>query len=216
MTTLIESILLGIGNFPFFAILFTLPIIAGTIIRHKAVNFVRIGFDYLFLLYMLCVIALTLFPLPTAEQAAMLHNHNIQLIPFHFIADIIRESPLQIMNVRTYLPAMFHETILQVVFNVLMTIPFGMFLSYACGYHCRKVVVLSLMLSVVIEFTQFTGIYGIYNGSYRLCDVDDLMANTLGGFLGYELMTVFERILPRLEVFDLKIAKRKELAIHHN
>ena len=202
MTTLIESILIGFGNFPFFAVLFTLPIIVGSIVRYKSWNLVRVGFNYLFLLYMLCVIALVLFPLPTVEQAALLHTHRVQWIPFRFVADIMKESPLQWNNPRTYAAAIFQKAVLQVVFNVFMTVPFGMYLNYNCGLSKRRTIFCAFILSACIELTQLTGIFGIYHGSYRLCDVDDLMANTLGGFLGYQMITYMRRFLPNLNRYN--------------
>ena len=193
MTVLINSICLGISNFPFFAAVFTVPIIAASALRNKAVNFVKIGADYLFLLYILCVTALVLFPLPTKEQAALLHEHNLQAIPFRFVADIICENPFDLMDPSTYIKGLLDFTVIQVVFNVVMMIPFGVFLAYVCRYSKKKVIVLSFVFSFFIEITQFTGIYGVYGGSYRLCDVDDLMTNgikTVGRMLEY----IFNRI----------------------
>lgn len=205
MTTLIESILIGFSNFPIFTVLFTLPIIVGSIVRYKSWNLVRIGFNYLFLLYMLCVIALVLFPLPTVEQAALLHTHTFQWIPGHFIADIIKESPLQLTNPRTYLAAIFQKAVLQVIFNVFMTVPFGMYLNYICGLSKRRTVFCAFIFSACIELTQLTGIFGIYHGSYRFCDVDDLMTNTFGGFLGYQMITYMKRYLPNLNRYNHRL-----------
>ena len=42
----------------------------------------------------------------------------------------------------------------------------------------------------------------MFRGSYRLCDVDDLMLNTLGGLLGGELVRALEAYLPPLDAFD--------------
>lgn len=67
--------------------------------------------------------ALVFFPIPTLEQAGQLSGYHMQLIPFYFVADIIRKSPLVITNIHTYLPAVFNRTVLQVVFNVIMTVP---------------------------------------------------------------------------------------------
>lgn len=207
MTNLIYAIMIGIGSFPLFAVLFTLPIVAVTLMKYKSVNFVRIGINYAMLLYFLCVIALVIFPLPSAELAASLSTYDIQLVPFRFVADIVNESPFILSNPSTYLPTVFHQAVLQVVLNILMTIPFGMFLRYYCGCSGKKVVLLTCLLSLAIEITQFTGLYGIYNGSYRLCDVDDLMTNTLGGYLGYRFIYSAERFLPSIQAFNMKFSK---------
>ena len=212
MTTFYESIKTGIMLFPFFAVLFTLPIFMGTVIHYKAINFVRIAMNYIFLLYMVCVFALVFLPLPTMEQAAQLHSHNVQWIPFQFIADIVKESPLQLTVLSTYLKAVTNRGVLQVVFNILLTVPFGMFLSYYFEMSKRKVVVATFVLSLAIEITQLTGIYGLFHGSYRLCDIDDLMTNTFGGYIGAVVVSAVRRFLPDLKKFDLRLRKKVKYA----
>jgi glycopeptide antibiotics resistance protein len=211
MTNLIFAIVIGIKNFPFFAVLATVPIIAIQVIRYRKMNIVRIGLDYALILYYLCLLSLVFFPLPTPAQAASLSTHNIQLLPFHFVADIVRESPFVLSNPHTYIPALFDNTILQVVFNVVLTVPFGMFLRYYCGCDSRRIILYSFLLSLFIEIGQLTGLFFIYHGSYRLCDVDDLMTNTLGGFLGYALIHQVERYIPSIHAFDRALPFSKKL-----
>ena len=61
---------------------------------------------------------------------------------------------------------------------------------------------MSLAFSAFIELGQLTGLFFVFRGSYRLCDVDDLMLNTLGGLLGGELVHALEAYLPPLDAFD--------------
>ena len=143
-----------------------------------------------------------LFPLPDAAQAARLSGYEIQLVPFQFVADFLRETPLVLSDARTYLPALFDRTVLQVVCNILMLLPFGMYLRYVCGLDLGKVALASLAFSAFIELGQLTGLFFVFRGSYRLCDVDDLMLNTLGGLLGGELVHALEAYLPPLDAFD--------------
>ena len=211
MSNYIITIMIGVKSFPLFAVLATIPILAIQVIRYKKMNFARVGLDYALILYSLCLLSLVFLPLPTMTRAESLSAHNIQLIPFHFIADIVRESPLVLSNPHTYLPALFHGSILQIIFNVVMTIPFGMFLRYYCGCNKRNVILYSFLLSLFIEIGQLTGLFFIYHGSYRLCDVDDLMANTLGGFLGYEMICHIERFIPSIHAFDRALPFSKKL-----
>ncbi len=204
MTNHLNAILLGCGCFPFFAILMTLPIFAITIIKYKTVNPVRIGLNYFGLLYFLCLIAVVFFPLPTMEQAQQLSGHEFQSIPFHFICDIIKDNTLDITRPATYLKGLYNTAVLQIICNILMTVPFGMLLRYYFGVSGKKIVIITCLLSLVIEIAQLTGLFGIYKGSYRLCDVDDLMANTLGGYVGYRLVHAVEAFVPSIHQFDLK------------
>ncbi|MGN0352316.1 MAG: VanZ family protein [Roseburia sp.] len=199
MDSLLSSISLGAAHFPMTATILALPILLFEFIRSKKINLFRIGLCFLFLFYMLCAYALIIFPLPDVATAATLSGHQIQWIPFHFVADIIRETPFVVTDVHTYLPALLDNAVLQVAFNVLLTVPFGMFIGYYFNLSQKKVILFSFLLSLFFELTQLTGLYFIYPGSYRLCDVDDLIANTFGGFLGYRLMLLFEKYLRKLD-----------------
>ncbi len=201
MRSIIDSISVGFTVFPFFAFIFTLPIMAAQLIKYKTINAVRIAMNYGMILYLLCVFSLVFLPLPDMAKAAQLTEYKAQLVPFQFVADIVRESPLVITNVHTYIPALCNRAVLQVVLNVLMTVPFGMYLAYYCEYSAKKVATYTFLLSLFIEITQLTGIFFIYSGSYRLCDVDDLMANTLGGVLGYLIIRKCH-FLPEIEAFN--------------
>ena len=118
------------------------------------------------------------------------------------MADFLRETPLVLSDARTYLPALLDRTVLQVVCNILMLLPFGMYLRYVCGLDLGRVALASLAFSAFIELGQLTGLFFVFRGSYRLCDVDDLMLNTLGGLLGGELVHALEAYLPPLDAFD--------------
>ncbi|BBF42493.1 putative membrane protein [Lachnospiraceae bacterium KM106-2] len=191
MTTQLNAILIGFSNFPFFAVMLTVPIILGTVLHYKCLNFVRIGINYTFLLYSLCLVAVVLLPLPSIEQAAKLSTYDIQVIPFHFVIDICKDP----------------KAIAQFLLNIVMVVPFGMYLRYYFKMSRNTILLMAFLLSAAIEVTQLTGIYGIYSGSYRLCDVDDLIANTLGGFLGYSFILRMECALPKIQSFDILVSK---------
>lgn len=208
MNNIAQNIMIAVENFPLLALLFTIPFFAVQLVKYKTLNPVRILLCYAALLYGMCVFTLVFFPLPDMQEAAKLSGHEMQMIPFHFVADIIRESPLVITDIHTYLPAALNRTVLQVVFNVVMMVPFGMFLRYYFGCSGKKVFLFSLGLSLLIEIGQLTGLFFIYSGSYRLCDVDDLIANTLGGFVGYVIVNTCH-FLPSIRHFDRHTAKTK-------
>ena len=55
---------------------------------------------------------------------------------------------------------------------------------------------MTFLLSLTIELAQLTGLFFTYPGSYRLFDVDDLIMNTIGGFLGTVLANNINNIIP--------------------
>ena len=77
-----------------------------------------------------------------------------------------------------------------------------MYLRYYFQCGLRKTVLFSFLLSLFFELTQLSGLYFIYPRGYRIFDVDDLMANTLGGVAGYFAVSPFLGILPTREEMD--------------
>ncbi|WP_407319692.1 VanZ family protein [Isoptericola halotolerans] len=55
----------------------------------------------------------------------------------------------------------------------------------------------ALAASLLIELTQYTGIYGLIGCSYRVADVDDVLTNTLGGLLGALMAPLVLRWMPQ-------------------
>lgn len=83
--------------------------------------------------------------------------------------------------------------------------PFGIYLRYFFKGSRKKTVILTLALSLFYELTQLSGLYFIYPRPYRLADVDDLITNTLGGYLGY-------LIAPKITAFLPSADRMKEVA----
>lgn len=173
--------------FPLIAFLFTTPYIIYNYHKYGSILSLRIGIIYSFILYLMCVYFLVILPLPSRAEVAAMTGPRAQLIPFHFIVDVIKDGS---------------AAIFQVLFNILMVLPFGMYLRYYFRVSVKKVILYSFLLSLFFELTQLSGLYFIYPRSYRLFDADDLMANTLGGFLGYWAVQPFMKILPSREDID--------------
>lgn len=88
------------------------------------------------------------------------------------------------------------------MFNLFMTMPFGVYLRYYFCYNWRKTLRLSFLLSLFFELTQLSGLYFVYPGSYRLFDVDDLIVNTAGSMIGFALAGPVGRLLPTRQELD--------------
>lgn len=73
---------------------------------------------------------------------------------------------------------------LQIVLNVLLFVPLGYFLRVILKRGVVVATLVGLALSLLIETTQRTGVWNLYDCAYRLFDVDDLIVNTLGATVG--------------------------------
>lgn len=190
--------------FPIIAFLFTLPFILSQYHRYGSIHKFRVLIVYSFILYLLTIYFLVILPLPSFEEVLQMEAPKVRLIPFTFIMDIIRESSFQLSQPNTYLKALCEPCIYTVVFNLFMTIPFGMYLRYYFKCDLKKTIKFSFLLSLFFELTQLTGLYFIYPKAYRVFDVDDLIINTLGGVCGYYIMPFFKKVLPSREEMDKK------------
>ena len=195
----LEAIKVALLIFPFLAFLFTIPFILWQYHKYGSINKLRVLIIYSFILYMICVYFLAIFPLPDRDSIDM-SAPIAQLIPFSFVFDIIKESA----NMKNIWMVFSNSSVYTVLFNILMFIPFGMYLRYYFRNDLKKTVIFSFIFSLFLEVTQLTGLYFIYPHPYRLFDVDDLMINTLGGTLGYLVMGIFMNFLPSRDNIDSK------------
>lgn len=197
--------------FPILAFFITGPYILYQYHKFASIHPLKTIIIYSFVFYLLCAYFLVILPLPTIDSVMENPDWMIQPIPFHFVLDFIKETPLVLSEPITYIKTIFHPSFYVVSFNILLFVPLGMFLRYYKGYFLRKIIKVSFLLSLFFEFTQLTRLYGIYPKPYRLCDVDDLILNTFGGIVGYLLMLDLEKRIPSKEEFECLAYKKGEV-----
>jgi len=131
--------------------------------------------------YGAALVSYTMLPLPQTSPGwcSRLPDKTPQLVPFHFLEVVGRElsggPPWGILS---------NFYALQVVFNVLLFVPWGIIMRRYFSRGFLVAVASGFLVSLTIEATQYTGIWGVYECAYRLADVDDLLMNTLGALLG--------------------------------
>lgn len=142
-----------------------------------------------FVLYMTCMLYLVILPLPAQSQPFSFEalSGHYQLKPFSFIGDIQRNCQFDITAPATYLNLFKEKALYQMIFNVFMFVPLGVFLKFWKGMERNKSLAIGFMVSLTFEVIQLTGIFGLF-APYRLFDVDDLMVNTFGTYMGYNLI----------------------------
>lgn len=192
--------------FPLLALFFTVPYLLWNYHRYGAVFSIKAVVIYALLLYLLTVFFLVSLPLPSREAVAASPGMKPQLHLFAFVHDIAREQEMNHLHGLRGL--LSNSAFLQVAFNVLMTIPLGMFLKWYFQCSWIRVILLSFCFSLFLEVSQLTGLFGYYPKAYRTFDVDDLLANTLGGFLGALLVAPLMHFLPEREQMDQTVYER--------
>lgn len=188
--------------YPVIVVLVTIPYIAWNYHKYGSVLSLRVLIVYSFILYLLCVYCLVILPLPSPEEAALLHGRRMQLTPFAFVGAVIRQAGIVPGDPATWRRIPSSSSFWTTLFNLFMTLPFGVYLRYyfCCGW--KKTLGLAFGLSLFCELTQLSGLYFLYPGSYRLFDVDDLIVNTAGSMVGYALAGPLEMLLPSRQELD--------------
>lgn len=199
--------------FPIIAFIFTLPYLIYQYRKYGAVLFLRSVIVYSFILYLLSAYFLVILPLPSIEEVKNLTTPTTQLMPFHFLKDL-SSIPFNWKELSSYLNIIKNPTFYISAFNILLTIPFGIYLRYYFECKWYKAFLLGFLLSLFFELTQLSGLYRIYPRPYRLFEVDDLILNTLGTMIGFLITPLFTIILPtRKELDEKSFEKGKKVTI---
>ena len=196
----IDIVITGLLIFPFIAALFTFPYAIFQYNRYGSISRYRTLIIYSFILYMLIAFFMVSLPLPDLESTVgNTWQDHLNLIPLRQIWLYWHDKPLNADSFRTYLSSM---ALWQLLFNILLTVPFGVYMRYYFKYSLKRTIISSFLLSLFYEISQITALFGIYPGPYRLADVEDLICNTLGGILGYYIAAVFALVLPSRDAID--------------
>ena len=131
----------------------------------------------------------TLLPLPRDPAracASIIHWDNY--VPFGSLAAVVQ----QFQDGQTLRAVLYG---LSIGLNVLLFVPLGALgEATRCGDGARGArslwawAGLGCALSCLIEFAQWTGLFGVVPCTYRVVDIDDVITNTLGTCLGVWLL----------------------------
>ncbi|MBO3661896.1 VanZ family protein [Microbacterium stercoris] len=171
LTPAIVAVLAGVPV----AVALFVPFVAGEYRRRGRLSVGRLLLWISSPVYAMALWTYTLLPLP---DPATVVCAPAQLRPGQFIADILT------FDVSSVGAILRNPAVQQVVLNVVLFVPLGIYLRWLWGHGVVAATAAALTVSALIEVTQLTGLFGLYPCAYRVFDVDDLLANTLGGLIG--------------------------------
>lgn len=153
-------------------------------------------------IYLAAVFSYTMLPLPDPGDYECVAG--VQRVPLQFIDDI-----RSVVALRGRRAALTSFTVLQVAFNVVLFVPWGIIARRYFGWSFLLSVFTGFLASVFIEATQYTGLWFIYDCAYRVADVDDVILNTTGAFIGALIAPVVLWFMPqRRALRDHRFAPR--------
>ena len=191
----ISTIKTSVLIFPIIACFITMPYAIWMYRKYGSINFTKALIVYSFILYLECCFFLVNLPLPEIGSVHTRYIDMINLQPFKFVLDFIKDNPLKISEQATYLRAIKHGTFYVPVFNILMLVPFGIYLRYYFKCSLKKTIALTALLSLIFELIQLSGLFFI-------------IQNTLGGIIGYYIGGIVSLILPKREKLDEEALKK--------
>ncbi len=188
--------------FPIIAVVLTLPFLIYHYRKYGSISPFRTILLFSFFFYLICCYFLVVLPLPSRSSVANYTKPYYNLRPFYFVSDLLSSNSFNYTDFKTYSILFKNSKFSDVIFNILMVIPFGVYLRYyfKCGFF--KTLFYSFLLSLFFELTQLSGLYFIYPRPYRLFDVNDLISNSFGGLIGYLICPIICFFLPDREKID--------------
>ena len=176
--------------------------------KYGAITKKRVLIIFSFIFYLLCIYFLVILPLPKIKDVTTYQGRWYNLKLFEFIGDLRNAKQFILTDPSTYISLFTSHRIIEPLFNILLTIPFGIYLRYYFNKGWFTTIFYTFLLSLFLEITQLTGLYYLYPRPYRMFDVNDLIANTLGGILGFIITPLFSWILPSKEQLDEEVLRK--------
>lgn len=161
-----------------------LAYIAYALIRKQ--NKKRMIISCLFIIYIVGVAIVTLFPIvysDPVEYTDAITWYNF--IPFKTVLSAFQNG-------------ITTTAVTQIIGNIILSVPFGIFvlILFRIPQWWKKALI-ALLFPVLIECTQL--IIGVAIGNmYRNIDVDDILLNMIGVYLGYGIYSVIPKKIKQL------------------
>lgn len=126
-----------------------------------------------FWIYLIKVAGVIIFPFPIFEDYSYLNlKPNINLVPFDF-------GSCEMMNI----------CLRNIYENILVTVPFGFGISFIARLKPRDFIWLGFLVGLAFEGIQL--IISLIASPFRVIDINDVILNTFGVFIGYGFYRIF-------------------------
>ena len=171
-------------------------------IKNKEVNLCREIILFIFFVYFLYLLLLTIF------KGGMITIRNISneyIYRQYGLFGIINIVPIK-ETIETFMhsEAGKMNSIRNIIGNIIAFMPLGFFvpLLFDKFNNYKKVIKVGFLSSLAIEITQ------LFVGS-NVCDIDDIIYNTLGAIVGFLCFKTFEKITIKIKIKE-KIDKIRD------
>lgn len=139
----------------------------------------------IFFVYIIIVLALTIVPMHITPGLRRPGIRDINIIPVVGTVNCMIHTPHNMTN------DMIKFWLENILGNLFLLMPLGMLLPILCKEFrsFKQMTSLAFFCSLSIEIIQF---FSTFIGSFRTCDIDDVILNTIGAAIGY---LIFSKII---------------------
>ena len=162
-------------------------------IRNKKINIFREIVLFIFFVYFLFLLLLTIFKGGRIEFS---NQFNSYMYREHGLLGIINIVPIEdTINTFMHSETGLRNSLRNVIGNILVFMPLGFFipLLFEKFNNLKKVLKVGCLSSLAIELSQ------LFVGS-NVCDIDDVIYNTLGALAGFICYKTFETIIKKVNL----------------
>lgn len=146
----------------------------------KKVNKKKIVLTSIFICYLTVVAMITIFPIPLEKIEYFGNKTWYNYILCNSIKEVLANG-------------LTKTAFLQIVGNILLSVPFGAYvIAVMKNKRWWKLLIFALGFTVLIESTQL--VIDLYlNNMYRNVDIDDIILNALGAYIGYGIYKIIPK-----------------------
>jgi glycopeptide antibiotics resistance protein len=138
-----------------------------------------------FFVYLIFLAAMTVIP----TQMTSFRNPNFDELNF---IPILNSIKCFLPEDGTGKPKIMFVCLENIIGNIVLFIPLGILLPFASKrfHSLKRILVFAFCISLSIEVIQF---FSRFLGNFRVVDIDDILLNTLGAFIGFRILCLCQR-----------------------
>ena len=163
------------------------------VVKNKRINIAREIILFIFFVYFLFLLLLTIFKGGRIEFS---NQFNSFMYREHGLLGIINVVPIkETINTFMHSETGMRNSLRNLIGNILVFMPLGFFipLLFDKFNNLKKVLKVGCLSSLAIELSQ------LFVGS-NVCDIDDVIYNTLGALAGFICYKTFETIIKKVNL----------------
>ena len=163
------------------------------VVKNKRINIARESILFIFFVYFLFLLLLTIFKGGRIEFS---NQFNSFMYREHGLLGIINIVPIkETINTFMHSETGMRNSLRNLIGNILVFMPLGFFipLLFDKFNNLKKVLKVGCLSSLAIELSQ------LFVGS-NVCDIDDVIYNTLGALAGFICYKTFETIIKKVNL----------------